>query len=320
VATIRALLDHSSPRSENTLGAISREADGSAGGPSGSSTTSASGLSSLCLGSPSELIQRGTDGGGGGHLASTLSPSLDLCSPCLEAPSEAFQAEDTNDGGGRRSSPSLLLDFTSSCSGNPSRAILRETGGGEGGRGASLRASPLLAGDWRVPHIFSEYAPETAAVLATFEWPISDKASLGRLLSDPPASPEVLVACEFTGAVASEVRSQWGCLVLSVDTRPAPVPGLHATLDLHFVLHRRRWRSVFAFPPCTHQTLADRFTRHHKELDGRTFWGIAFFIYVLFSDAASVLVEQPDSIIPNTIAVLRNASAPVTWAILTSSL
>jgi len=62
---------------------------------------------------------------------------------------------------------------------------------------------------------------------------------------------------------------------------------------------RTRWRAVFAFPPCTHQTLTDRFTRHYKELDGRTFWGIALFIYVLCADSESVLVEQPDTIIPD---------------------
>jgi hypothetical protein len=98
-------------------------------------------------------------------------------------------------------------------------------------------------------------------------WPIHDEASLCRLLTHPTASLEVLIACEFTGMVSAEVRTQWRCLVLSVDTRPASVPGLYSTLDLRLVL----LRAIFAFPPCTHQTLADRFTRHLKELDRRTF-------------------------------------------------
>jgi len=145
--------------------------------------------------------------------------------------------------------------------------------------GPSLEGSLVLrAGDWDVASIFSCHPPLVAAALATFTWPISDVDELDRLLADSHAAPNVLVACEFTGAISSQLRSQWGWDVLSVDSRAASVQGLHCVLDIRLVLRRRRWRAVFAFPPCTHQTLVDRHTRSYKELDGRAFWGIALVI------------------------------------------
>jgi hypothetical protein len=138
----------------------------------------------------------------------------------------------------------------------------------------------LRAGDWEVADIFLSHPPPVAAFLATFFWPIADVATLDRLQPDSTMAPDVLVACEFPGAVSSQLRSRWGWGVLSVDSRAASSPGLHCVLDVRLVLCRRRWRAVFAFTPCTHQTLVDRFTRSYKEQDGRSFWGIAFFIFL----------------------------------------
>jgi hypothetical protein len=99
------------------------------------------------------------------------------------------------------------------------------------------------------------------------------------------------------------MRRAWeaeGFTALSVDTREALDGGMHYCGDLQDVLESDHvWTIAFFWPPCTHQTKSDTTGRSSKSADGRTFWGIAFYIYVLSrTRAALVVVEQPDTWIP----------------------
>ena len=153
-------------------------------------------------------------------------------------------------------------------------------------------------GDWDLHDIYSRFPPLVAQELTSFNWPIRSLAELERLLALPHAAPRDLAGGEFTGVVREENTRVHACVTLSVDLRETLIPGVHAILDLRLVLPRRRWRRVYLFPPCTHQTLSNTSSRRDKELDGRMFWGIAFFIYCNCTDAVSILIEQPDTRIP----------------------
>ena len=86
---------------------------------------------------------------------------------------------------------------------------------------------------------------------------------------------------------------------LSVDRRRSLTHGPHAVLDLQLVLPLQVWFDVYLFPPCTHHVRSDTRTLAYKQLDGRSFWGIAFFIYCWCICALLLLLEQPNTIIPD---------------------
>ncbi|KAL3893127.1 MAG: hypothetical protein SGPRY_014446, partial [Prymnesium sp.] len=155
--------------------------------------------------------------------------------------------------------------------------------------------------DWPLASIFSTWPLPIARVLASFNWPVTQASELTRLLSSEICSPSILVGCEFTGALRSklEERTCFREVVLSVDLRTSLTPGPHVQMDLREVLSAKRWREAYLHPPCTHQVLSDTTTLAHKKADGRTFWGIAFFIYCWCVEADHVLVEQPATIIPD---------------------
>ena len=90
-----------------------------------------------------------------------------------------------------------------------------------------------------------------------------------------------MVVGEFTAAVREANERLHGVLTLSIDLRASLTPGVHACLDARIVLPMvSRWHRLYGFPPCTHQTLSDTTSREAKQLDGRMFWGIAFFIHM----------------------------------------
>jgi hypothetical protein len=164
----------------------------------------------------------------------------------------------------------------------------------------SVSASPaVMAGDWLLADIFSKHAPMVARELASFCWPISDEPSLHRLIGCLYASPTVIVGCEFSGAVREEAWRQHGCVALSVDPRRCRIPGPHTTLDLRLVALLKVWDDSYFFPSCTHQTKSDTTSFEAKCMDGRTFWGIAFFIFCWCVPAQRKMVEQPDTVIPD---------------------
>ena len=98
-----------------------------------------------------------------------------------------------------------------------------------------------------------------------------------------------------------------GAIVLSVDTRESTDRGLHFCGRLQDVLEcEHEWELAFLWPPCTHQTLSDTRSQPFKLMDGRSFWGIAFFIHALTRVRARVVVvEQPDTIIPDYYDITR---------------
>ena len=166
--------------------------------------------------------------------------------------------------------------------------------------GASIPSPPALrAGNWPVSDICRRFSSLVARELAGFDWPLRTAADVERLLGCPHAAPTDLVGCEFTGAVRDADEAETGRVVLSVDSREALTAGPHAVIDLRLVLGLTIWHHVFLFPPCTHQVLSDTRAGADKRLDGRSFWGIAFFIYCWCVRARMRMMEQPNTIIPD---------------------
>ena len=161
-----------------------------------------------------------------------------------------------------------------------------------------LHTLTLLCGDWPLSDICSKFSHAIAQELSSFRWPIDTKLEVERLLGLAHAAPTDIVGGEFTAAIREENARRHGCVTLSVDLRASITPGVHATLDLRLVLPLKHWRRVYAFPPCTHQTLSDTTSHQSKQADGRTFWGIAFVIWCWCADGESVMIEQPDTVIP----------------------
>ena len=145
----------------------------------------------------------------------------------------------------------------------------------------------------------ARWPPEVVAELATFCWPLTTLDEVRRLFACRHASPANACAGEFTRAVARRVEATFGELTLTMDRRAALRPGMHTCLDMQLVLHLKRWHRVFAFPPCTHQTLSDTTSRLAKMADGRMFWGILLVLWSYCTVALMLLVEQPDTVIPD---------------------
>ena len=155
--------------------------------------------------------------------------------------------------------------------------------------------------------------------LASFRWPICTQGELIRLLTSRRVAPSILCGCEFTGAMRRAFERETGSVVLSVDTRDAEDNGLHFRGPLQLVLElEHAWSVAFLWPPCTHQVLSDTTSREdYKMHDGRTYWGLAFWLYCMCRPVAPVVVvEQPDTIIPDYIdlvalGVRRHRCRPV---------
>ena len=149
--------------------------------------------------------------------------------------------------------------------------------------------------------MLTRWPPEMAAELSTFHWPLSSEDEVRRLLLGTRLSrPRDVVVGEFTAAVRDANERLHGVLTLSIDLRASLTPGAHVCLDARLVIPMvPRWHRFYGFPPCTHQTLSDTTSREAKQLDGRMFWGIAFFIWLWCANAAMLLLEQPDTVIPD---------------------
>lgn len=61
----------------------------------------------------------------------------------------------------------------------------------------------------------------------------------------------VLIACEESGTVREALRRH-GVDAVSCDVLPSRLPGPHIQGDAVAALRSRRWRGLFAFPPCTY--------------------------------------------------------------------
>ena len=152
------------------------------------------------------------------------------------------------------------------------------------------------------PRLDAEALSLREAELATFAFPLTDLAEVRRLLACRYAAPTILLGGEFSGAVRDELLTVYGELSLSVDFRAPLTPGMAYVGDMVDVMPLRRWARALFWPPCVHQTLSDTLSRDAKMLDGRAFWGIALVVKCRCVDADCVMVEQPDTIIPQFYA------------------
>ena len=164
----------------------------------------------------------------------------------------------------------------------------------------------LMCGEWSAASIAECYRTHprcslVVAELASFVWPIVSNDELDRLLSLPNAAPTVLIGCEYSAALRSSCERH-GFIALSVDLRDTEVPGLHARMGLEAVWDRE-WDDAIFHPPCTHLALSDRIPSSYmaKRADGRTWWGLAFFVKCYCVKARRLAVEQPDTIIPDLL-------------------
>ena len=145
---------------------------------------------------------------------------------------------------------------------------------------------------------------ELVSSLHSYDWPITDRGELLRLLVDPIISPSHLMGGEFTASMRRSFDRR-GRRSLSVDLRDCDLKGMHFRGDLRLVIAAsvevdHRWAIAFFWPPCTQQVLSDEFCLPHKIRDGRAFFGVAFFLLCYtFSHADCVVVEQPDTLIPD---------------------
>ena len=162
-----------------------------------------------------------------------------------------------------------------------------------------------MCGDWPRANIFEQWPTPVAAELATFHWPLRSVSELRRLFECHHAAPASVCGGEFTAAVRSENERVHREVTISADHRESLIPGVHACMDMRVVLNMRSrasgrepWLRAYLFPPCTHQTLSDTIARAAKELDGRRFWGILFVIWCWCVNAIMIMVEQPDTVIP----------------------
>ena len=158
----------------------------------------------------------------------------------------------------------------------------------------------VTCGDWLTSDIFARWPPPVALELASFQWPLTQVSEVTRLLSLRFTRVRDVVVGEFSGCVRTENERVHQCPTLSIDLRASVIPGVHACMDARRIIPlRNRWNRVYAFPPCTHQTLSDTTAADSKQLDGRTFWGIMFCLWCYCIPCWMLMMEQPDTIIPN---------------------
>ena len=186
------------------------------------------------------------------------------------------------------------------------------------GENAHARAKDLrLATTLGLAISFRAWQAEQWRAWHLYEWPLRDTHALERLLSDKSVSPTCLCGCEFTGSMRIALSLARCAFVLSADIRECELEGMHYCGSLQDILELNyKWKVACFWPPCTQQTRSDTTSQAYKLRDGRAFWGIAFYIYVLSHTAAEVImVEQPDTIIheyyePQEAGALRQRVRP----------
>lgn len=144
-----------------------------------------------------------------------------------------------------------------------------------------------------------ERSPEAAAAYATYTFPLTSLVEVRRLLADPHLAPTWLLLGDFTATWAQAIETVQGVTALVVDRRAPEGACLAYQGDFHDVLTLCYWDGICAWPSCTHQAVSnDDRVRTAKALDGRMFWGIVGFLYVLFAGRAKLrMVEQPRTVI-----------------------
>jgi hypothetical protein len=110
-----------------------------------------------------------------------------------------------------------------------------------------------------------------------------------------PSAPLDLVLCESYGHCAAAIDKQEGRLgaALSVDVLSSRAKsGLHFRGDVRVILFSRRWRRVFAFPPCDHLAYSGSQYFTEKLKDGLAWYGLSFAALCFCAPAEIVVVEN----------------------------
>lgn len=103
---------------------------------------------------------------------------------------------------------------------------------------------------------------------------------------------DVLVACEFTGAVRDAFINE-GISAISCDLIPSEKPGPHYVGDVRKILYCK-WKAIIAFPPCTY--LANSGVQHlhrNRERWGKMETAREFFLMFFNADCEKICIENP---------------------------
>lgn len=79
---------------------------------------------------------------------------------------------------------------------------------------------------------------------------------------------------------------------------------MHYLGDIREVAHLAQWETAYFFPNCFQQLRGDELSLPYKMADGRAFWGLAMVVWcICFGHAEVVVVEQPDTVLPDFLDV-----------------
>lgn len=109
----------------------------------------------------------------------------------------------------------------------------------------------------------------------------------------------VLIACEFSGAVRDAFRAR-GHYAVSCDLMPAEAGGPHYQGDVRDLIENwRGWDLLIAHPPCTH--LAVSGARWFKDKADEQAKALDFVRYLLAAPIPRICIENPVSVISSRI-------------------
>ena len=115
----------------------------------------------------------------------------------------------------------------------------------------------------------------------------------------PLNEPLDVVVCASSAVLVRRLEAEGAGpgSVLTIDFDPPELPGtLHFQGDARRVLYKRRWRRLYGFAPCDDTAESGlQTTAAAKLADGRTFRGVAFYVWVFCAPADAAWMEHPIS-------------------------
>lgn len=101
----------------------------------------------------------------------------------------------------------------------------------------------------------------------------------------------VLVACEFSGAVREAFRQRghnaWSCDIIAAE------PGHHIQMDVRDVVHRK-WDLMIAHPPCTYLSAAGlHYCRNNPERQRMRDSALEFVKFLWAAPVSKIAIENP---------------------------
>ena len=134
-----------------------------------------------------------------------------------------------------------------------------------------------------------------AALLPERVFTLTDLEEFRRLVSSFPEDGIVLVAFEFSGALATRLRAK-GKPVITCDFRAPEGTGCAYRGDVREVIGLTKWAAIFFVGPnCFQHLVGDRDCLESKVRDGRAYWAGATVLWCICSPHTDhLLVEQPN--------------------------